>query len=141
LFAGGAMGGMMGRGGMMMRRHMQDMMRSRLFWIMNDRLIPPLGSGQSAAPLFQMTKGKSYVIRMENQTAFDHPIHLHGHTFQVLTRNGEALKHLELRDTVMIRPRQRIDIGFVADNPGRWMLHCHILSHVQAGMGGVITVG
>ncbi len=141
LFAGGAMGGMMGRGGMMMRRHMQSMMRSRLFWIMNDRLIPPLGSGQSAAPLFQMAKGKSYVIRMENQTAFDHPIHLHGHTFQVLARNGEGLKHLELRDTVMIRPRQRIDIGFVADNPGRWMLHCHILSHVQAGMGGVVTVG
>lgn len=148
IFAGGAMGGMMGgmmgdrgrRGMMAMRRHRGMMMSRGLFWIVNDRLIPALGAGQSAAPLFRLTRNKHYLVRMENHTAFDHPIHLHGHTFQVLSRNGVALKQRELRDTVMMAPREKVEIGFVADNPGKWMFHCHILSHVSAGMGGVVEV-
>ena len=134
------MGGMMGRGGMMMRRMGREMMQRRLFWIINERLIPPLGTGQDSAPLFRLKRGKHYVFALENQTAFDHPIHLHGHTFRVLSRNGKTVPDTELRDTVLMRPREKVEIGFAADNPGRWMFHCHILSHVQAGMGGVVDI-
>jgi len=138
--AGGAMGGMMQHGRMMMRRHMPMMMSRRLLWIMNDRLIPPPGKGQSSAPMFRLNRGQHYVMRLENLTAFPHPMHLHGHVFEVLAINGKRLKEPLIRDTVLLDRRDRIDIGFVADNPGKWLLHCHILSHATSGMGGIIEV-
>jgi len=77
---------------------------------------------------------------MENRTAFDHPIHLHGHTFRIVSRNGRRLADGPWRDSVMLRPRERVGIAFVADNPGDWMFHCHILSHQVSGMMSVIRV-
>ena len=69
-----------------------------------------------------------------------HPIHLHGHAFRVLTRNGRPTRHREWLDTVMLDPRERAEIGFVADNPGDWMFHCHVLEHQASGMMSCIRV-
>lgn len=49
-------------------------------------------------------------------------------------------RHREWRDTVLVAPDEQIEIGFVADNPGDWMLHCHVLEHQAAGMMAVIRV-
>jgi FtsP/CotA-like multicopper oxidase with cupredoxin domain len=67
-------------------------------------------------------------------------MHLHGHSFRVTGRDGRPTPRREWRDTVLVNPRERVEIAFVADNPGDWMFHCHILEHQEAGMTGVIRV-
>ncbi|MCI0429311.1 MAG: multicopper oxidase domain-containing protein, partial [Rhodospirillales bacterium] len=71
---------------------------------------------------------------LQNNTAFHHPIHLHGHSFRVMSRNGVPTRLMEWQDTVLTAPKERVEIAFVADNPGDWMIHCHILEHQAAGM-------
>lgn len=80
------------------------------------------------------------MVSLQNDTAWFHPIHLHGHSFRVIARNGQPTRYGEWRDTVLIGPRERADIALVADNPGNWMIHCHILEHQENGMMGVIRV-
>jgi FtsP/CotA-like multicopper oxidase with cupredoxin domain len=67
-------------------------------------------------------------------------MHLHGHTFRVMSINDRPTRHREWRDTVMIGPRGSAEVAFVADNPGEWMFHCHILEHAAGGMMGTIAV-
>lgn len=99
------------------------------------------GDGASAFdPLFVLRKGRSYVLNLVNDTAWHHPIHLHGHSFRVLSRNGAATAHREWLDTVLLAPRERAEIAFVADNPGDWMFHCHVLGHQAFGMMACIRV-
>jgi FtsP/CotA-like multicopper oxidase with cupredoxin domain len=68
-----------------------------------------------------------------------HPIHLHGHTFKVLDSN-KVDRPVHWADTVLLTPKERVRIAFVADNPGRWMFHCHIIEHQDTGMMGYVTV-
>lgn len=91
-------------------------------------------------PLLIFGRGKTYVIAMTNKTGFDHPIHLHGHFFRVLALNGEKLKHEVWRDTVMLTPWSDVVIALVAEEPGDWMFHCHVLEHAAAGMMAVVRV-
>jgi FtsP/CotA-like multicopper oxidase with cupredoxin domain len=67
-------------------------------------------------------------------------MHLHGVVFRVIARDGEPTRQREWRDTVLIAPRERVDIAFVADNPGDWMFHCHVLDHQAGGMSAVIRI-
>jgi FtsP/CotA-like multicopper oxidase with cupredoxin domain len=67
-------------------------------------------------------------------------MHLHGHVFRVLSRNGQPTARREWLDTVLMAPGERVEIAFVADNPGDWMFHCHILEHQQGGMMGTVRV-
>lgn len=60
-----------------------------------------------------------------------HPMHLHGHFFRV----GSALK-----DTISLRPMERLSITFAADNPGHWLFHCHNAYHMEAGMARVVRI-
>jgi FtsP/CotA-like multicopper oxidase with cupredoxin domain len=53
---------------------------------------------------------------------------------------GISARHQEWQDTVLLAPYEGVDIAFVADNPGDWMFHCHVLEHQAAGMAGVIRV-
>jgi FtsP/CotA-like multicopper oxidase with cupredoxin domain len=108
-------------------------------WAVNG--VSGCGAGSSAFdPLFIMRRGRSYVLNLVNETAWHHPIHLHGHPFRVLTRNGRSTRYREWRDTVMLAPRERAEIAFVADNPGDWMFHCHVLEHQAGGMMACIRV-
>lgn len=91
-------------------------------------------------PLLYLKKGEHVILHMINETDFVHPMHLHGHFFRVLAVNSVATPHREWRDTVIMGPRQSIDVAFVADNPGQWMYHCHILDHAAGGMMGTIAV-
>jgi FtsP/CotA-like multicopper oxidase with cupredoxin domain len=80
------------------------------------------------------------VLALHNETAWWHPMHLHGHSFRVLSRNGAPVAHREWGDTVLVPPKQAVEIAFVADNPGDWMLHCHVTDHQVAGLMTVLRV-
>ena len=136
---GGMMGGGGMSGGMGMGGGMGGMTGGGSMWaingvaVMNDDM-------RHMKPILTLARGKSYILAIDNQTAWYHPIHLHGHSFRVVTRNGKATRYREWRDTVLIPPRERAEIAFVADNPGNWMFHCHILDHQEGGMMSVIRV-
>jgi FtsP/CotA-like multicopper oxidase with cupredoxin domain len=84
-------------------------------------------AGMPDAPFAEVTRGDTVRIRLVNDTAWPHGMHLHGHHF-VETATGH------LRDTTLVAPNASADIAFVADNPGDWLLHCHMLEHAAAGM-------
>ncbi|MGI8844494.1 MAG: multicopper oxidase family protein [Gemmatimonadaceae bacterium] len=72
--------------------------------------------------------------------AMDHPIHLHGQRFLVLSRDGVANQNLVWKDTAIIPAGETVDLLVDMSNPGRWMLHCHIAEHLGADMMAVFTV-
>ena len=74
------------------------------------------------------------LLRVTDDSGAAHPFHLHGQFFQVLERNGEAVDEPGWMDTVMVNSRDELVLGTYLDNPGRWMLHCHILEHAEMGM-------
>ena len=79
--------------------------------------------------------GELQVWDIVNRTPMDHPFHLHGYFFQVLTVNGKAPAYRSWEDTVHIPPLGRVRIAWMPDDrPGPWMAHCHILEHHAAGM-------
>jgi FtsP/CotA-like multicopper oxidase with cupredoxin domain len=131
------MGGSMGdasSGGMM--GNMMTMMHGEGIWFINGKA----ATGHVMDPLLTLPRGRTCVLTMTNATAWHHPIHLHGHSFRVLSRNGQPTAYREWQDTVLMAPREKVEIAFVADNPGDWMFHCHILEHQAAGMMGVFRV-
>lgn len=90
-------------------------------------------------PPMIVSTGDTIKMHIENKTAFIHPMHLHGHDFQVLTRDGKTLTGSTVYlDTLEVLPGETYDIAFKADNPGLWMLHCHDLHHASAGMDVVL---
>ncbi|MBL8670772.1 MAG: multicopper oxidase family protein [Alphaproteobacteria bacterium] len=133
-------GGMMGRRnhGMVrgQRMDMRQMMHNGLAWTING----VAAVGHMHEPMLSLRLGQAYVLAMRNDTAWHHPMHLHGHAFRVLARNGKAAPRREWQDTVLIGPGETADVAFVADNPGNWMFHCHILEHQLGGMMGVVRV-
>lgn len=135
-FSGGMMGGMTGAmvGGRPM--DMREMMNHGVAWAINGVSV----QGHVHEPLLTLQRGDSAVLALRNDTAWHHPMHLHGHAFRVIARNGQPTPRREWQDTVLIGPRESADIAFVADNPGDWMLHCHILEHQEGGMMGSIRV-
>ena len=77
--------------------------------------------------------GERVEIVLRNRTEMAHPMHLHGHHFQV-TAIGNEVVNGAVRDTVHIPPMSDVTVVFDADNPGRWAMHCHNLLHMAAGM-------
>ncbi|MGB0749414.1 MAG: multicopper oxidase family protein [Magnetospiraceae bacterium] len=139
-FQGGAMGGMAQaryQGQMMGLRELASL---GMVWAVNGEIIPRIEPGNIGSPLLDLKLGRSYILRWGNETAFDHPIHLHGHSVWVLGRNGTRVATPEIQDTVLVRPRETVEVAFVADNPGDWALHCHVLEHAEAGMMGFARV-
>jgi len=135
-FGGGMMSGMRGAEVNGKWTGMRAMMRSGLAWAING----VAAHGHVMEPMVTMKRGSSHILAMRNDTAFHHPIHLHGHHFRVISRNGEPVRHKPWRDTVLMAPEDRVEAAFVADNPGDWMFHCHIPEHMEAGMMGVVRV-
>src|SRR6267142_2240360 len=95
-------------------------------WSLNGEYWP------NVTPLMIAT-GQRVAIEMLNHTMMAHPMHLHGHAFQVVAINGAQLAGA-VRDTVLVPPMSSITSAFDADNPGRWEFHCHNLYHMMTGM-------
>jgi FtsP/CotA-like multicopper oxidase with cupredoxin domain len=83
-------------------------------------------------PLLVLKVGQTGRLTVVNETAWPHPVHLHG--FPVYEASGTW------RDTVLIYPGETVDLLFVAEQPGTWMFHCHILDHQAGGMMGFVNV-
>ena len=82
-------------------------------------------------PLFAVHRGETVLLEMVNDTAWPHGMHLHGHHFRAVSPEGSLGPW---RDTLLVDREQTVRIGFVADNPGDWLLHCHMLEHSVSGM-------
>ena len=77
-------------------------------------------------------------VTLVNDTMMAHPIHLHGHFFELVT--GGPAGHQPLKHTVNVAPGGKVTFDLTADNPGDWAFHCHLLMHMHAGMFNVVTV-
>ena len=66
-----------------------------------------------------------------------HPMHLHGHAFEVVAINGQRFTGA-LRDSVLVPGKTSVTVEFDANNPGLWYVHCHILWHLAAGMAALV---
>jgi FtsP/CotA-like multicopper oxidase with cupredoxin domain len=77
--------------------------------------------------------GQRVEVEMVNRSQMAHPMHLHGHHFQVVAIDGRRVAGAN-RDTVLVPINGSVTIAFDADNPGRWLFHCHNLFHMAAGM-------
>ncbi len=98
----------------------------RYAWALNGQSWPDI------VPLM-LKKGQRVEIELVNETAMAHPMHLHGHTFQVMALDRRPITGA-VRDTVMVPPNGTVRVAFDADNPGRWAFHCHNLYHLATGM-------
>lgn len=103
-------------------------------WTINGR---PWGDHE----VTDLVEGRWVRLRFENASSRLHPMHLHGQFFKVLSRNGEPVDAPYFRDTVLLGRRDVIDVGLVPVDWGRWLMHCHILEHAEAGMRTEIRVG
>jgi FtsP/CotA-like multicopper oxidase with cupredoxin domain len=95
-------------------------------WALNGKLYPRV-------PMFEVAKGDLVRINLTNDSSSAHPMHLHGHHFLVLMRNGKAVSPWST-DTLLMLPHERYSVAFRANNLGLWMLHCHNLKHAADGL-------
>ncbi|MFC0159184.1 MULTISPECIES: multicopper oxidase family protein [Mameliella] len=125
VMAGGAMGRMQSAllGGE--RLGFRQLAGAGKFWSFNDV------AEMTEVPLADLSLNEPVRLKIENQTVFPHAMHLHGMHFREL-RAGGALG--PMRDTILISGNDTREIAFVADNPGKWLFHCHMLSHAASGM-------
>jgi FtsP/CotA-like multicopper oxidase with cupredoxin domain len=134
---GGGMMGTMAGAVMDGRWHdIRSMMHAGAVWAINGIA----ATGHVMEPLVTVEHGQSVVFSIKNETAWPHPMHLHGHAFRVLSRNGSPTHYREWQDTVLLERDEQVEIAFVGDNPGDWMFHCHILEHQASGMMCVVRV-
>lgn len=100
-------------------------------WGMNNHIWP------NNKPL-KVKEGERVEVILSNKTPMAHPIHLHGHVFQVTAIDGEKLVNGAMRDTILVLPYQSVTLQFDANNPGVWAFHCHMIYHLWGGMLTVI---
>ncbi len=84
---------------------------------------------------YAVRSGETVHVRMRNDSPMRHPMHLHGHSFRLLTRAGGRTVW---KDTVTVNPGATVNFQFTADNPGDWLYHCHHAYHQEAGMMRVV---
>lgn len=98
-------------------------------WMLNGQVFP------EADPI-QVSRDRRVRFEFRNETMMPHPMHLHGHFFRVDNGTGGG----PIKDTVMVEPMQKLAVDWLADNPGEWAFHCHMLYHQEAGMMRVVKV-
>ncbi|MFN3525116.1 MAG: multicopper oxidase family protein [Paracoccus sp. (in: a-proteobacteria)] len=77
--------------------------------------------------------GQRVELTFHNLSMMSHPMHLHGHVFQVVAIDGRRFAGA-LRDTVLVPPQKAVTVAFDAGEAARWMLHCHHMPHLETGM-------
>jgi len=109
------------------------------FWTINRRAWEGMSHNNIPAPLAKLELGKTYIFDLKNNTPHHHPIHIHGVMFKVLKSTKKKIDPF-FTDTVLMEKNERVKIAFVADNPGRWMYHCHVIEHMKTGLMGYIEI-
>lgn len=137
VIAGGAMGGL--------RRAkfdgewmgLREIARQGYVWAINDTV----GHKVAMPPLIDVPRHTTIRLTIDNQTAFPHPMHLHGHHMKLLSIDGQPLAEPRWVDSPLLMPDQKMELAFVADNPGDWLFHCHVLEHHASGLGALVRIG
>ncbi|MBI3453301.1 MAG: multicopper oxidase family protein [Rhodospirillales bacterium] len=114
----------------------RELMRHGKAWAINGEVA---GSGHPE-PMLTLARGESAILELVNDTAWPHPMHIHGMFLDVLSREGAPVARREGRDTLLLLARAKADVALRADEPGDWMFHCHILDHQDGGLMGIIRV-
>ena len=104
------------------------------FWAFNGQV------GGYEHLLAELNLGDTAILRVFNDSRWEHAMHLHGHHFWVKSKEFGKETRGVLRDTYLMAPGETADLVFIADNPGLWLFHCHALEHHAGGMGGVISI-
>ncbi|HTM02112.1 MAG TPA: multicopper oxidase domain-containing protein [Vicinamibacterales bacterium] len=99
-------------------------------WTINGAAYPM--TQQPAPASVRLTRGRRYRIRMRNESDDIHPIHLHRHTFELVSLGGRQTGGI-LKDVLMLGGYQEAEVQFVADNPGLTLFHCHQQLHMDFG--------
>ncbi len=123
--AGGAMGGLQSAIMDESQVSFRQMAQANQFWAFNGTV------GMTETPLLEVPLGQTVRLEIFNDTSFPHAMHLHGMHFREIMQDG-ALG--PLRDTLTTFAGQTHEIAFMANNPGDWLFHCHMLSHADSGM-------
>ncbi|NKQ52880.1 multicopper oxidase family protein [Amycolatopsis sp. K13G38] len=97
-------------------------------WTINGKTYDP----KEGLPVHQ---GQRVRLRFVNMSMMYHPMHLHGHTFQVRGAGGRGPR----KDTTIVLPGQTVEVDFDAGNPGQWLAHCHNAYHGEAGMMTIVS--
>ena len=106
-----------------------------MLWTINGAVFPDTGT-------FAVDRSTTYVVRFRNRSMhrMPHPMHIHGAHFRVLAVDGAPVATEAWRDTADVPPGATLDIALTFDEPGVWMVHCHILDHEDGGMMATFTV-
>ncbi|WP_257345728.1 multicopper oxidase family protein [Pseudalkalibacillus decolorationis] len=106
-----------------------DMRKEEMVYTINDKVWPKTDK-------IEVEKGDLVKVKLVNNSKEDdHPMHLHGHFFQILSKDGKPVSGSPImKDTLNLKPGEEYIVAFKADNPGNWMFHCHDLHHASAGM-------
>ena len=92
------------------------------------------GASDYFSKALSVKQGDTFILRFTNNSMMFHPMHLHGHTFQVTASNGSYITNGPRKDTLIVKPMEIAEVLVHADNPGLWALHCHNSYHMEAGM-------
>jgi FtsP/CotA-like multicopper oxidase with cupredoxin domain len=109
---------------------------SRYEWPINGISFDVQDPGKEKAQV-HVKYGQRVALKFVNQTPMSHPMHLHGHAFEVVAINDQQFTGA-LRDSILVPGRTSVTVEFDASNPGLWYIHCHILWHLAAGMATLV---
>jgi len=109
------------------------------FWQINGQAWDINDKTCADRPIARLQLGKSYIFELRNLSQYQHPIHLHGMTFKVLASDRKSIIPY-FTDTYLLGKNERARVALVADNPGVWMFHCHVIDHMETGLMASIEV-
>jgi FtsP/CotA-like multicopper oxidase with cupredoxin domain len=105
-------------------------------WLINGHAFD-VGNPASEKAGVRVKQGQRVALKFVNETPMSHPMHLHGHSFQVVAINDQRFSGA-MRDTVLVTGETSVTVEFDANDPGLWYVHCHVLWHLAAGMATLV---
>lgn len=136
VIGGGAMGGLRRARLDGQWMPLRDIAQQGYVWAINDTVANKL----DMPPLIDVKAGTTVKLAIDNKSAFPHPMHLHGHHMKLLSVDGKPAQTTRWVDSPLLMPDQRMEFAFVANNPGKWLFHCHVLEHHAGGLGALVNV-
>lgn len=109
------------------------------FWQINGQAWDINDKTCAERPIATLKKNGHYIFELRNLSQYQHPIHLHGMTFKVISSNRKKIEPW-FTDTYLLGKNETARIALVADNPGVWMFHCHVIDHMETGLMAAIEV-
>jgi FtsP/CotA-like multicopper oxidase with cupredoxin domain len=111
----------------------------RSYWQINGEAWDINDKNCAGKPIAKLTLGQSYIFELRNMAQYQHPIHLHGMSFKVLSSNRHKVIPY-FTDTYLLGKNEIARVALLADNPGSWMFHCHVIDHMETGLMAAIEV-